>query len=195
MSASPIVRKMYHQTLERFGEPDGSIAFYDPPPPNDSWPQRIDVLYWKDTEDLDITTFSTIGMCDRPMRHAEHRCELHFSIRGRAETINMQKVSAFCANLAVYPFAHETFFDWAQLIKAPGDIPCFPSCRYLMLHPAFVKDGWDQVVIDGTKILIMNLVPLNESEVQYRAKHGPFSIFDYIVERQLDIFSDRPDSD
>ena len=57
MGASEIIRHVYKETLDHFGEPDGSIRFCDPPPPpNSGWPERIDVFYWYDTDDLDITT-------------------------------------------------------------------------------------------------------------------------------------------
>jgi hypothetical protein len=193
MGASPIVCAYYSEAIERFGEPSGSYAFYDPPPPDDSWPQRIDVLYWENDAELDITTFSTVGMCDRPMSHVDHRCELHFSIRKPAREMNLNRVCAFCANLATYPFANDTFFDWTQTVVSPGAIPYFPNCRSLLLHPAFVADGWDTVMFGETKIQIMNLVPLTEREMSYRKEHGPFAIYNYLVEKAIDLFRDRTD--
>jgi len=168
------------------------ITFDDPPPPDDSWPQRIDVLIWEDDADLDITTFATVGMCDRPMTHADHRCELHFSIRRPASDTDLNRVANFCANLAVYPFANQTFFDWVQTINSPGEIPYFPNCSALLLHPAFVEDGWDTMEFEGTKINIMNLVPVTSDELETRRQaNDPFAIFDYLAENEIDVFRDR----
>lgn len=191
MPASPIVRHTYLETIDRFGEPDTVITFDDPPPPDDSWPARIDVLIWHDDEDLDITTFATVGMCDRQMEHVEHRCEIHFSIRRPASEMDLNAVAWFCANIAVYPFARDTFFDWAQTINNPGPIPYFPNCTALLLHPAFVEDGWDKLEFEGTSIYIMNAVPVADRELEYRKANGPFSIFDYLAEHEIDIFQDR----
>ena len=191
MPASPIVRAMYEELIRRFGEPTGACTFTDAPGSDESWPQRIDVLHWADEEDWDINTFATVGMCDRPMRHVEHRCELHFSIRGSFETLDVLKVCAFCANLAAYPFANETSFNWTEVILAPGEIPHFLNCCCVMLHPGFYEDSWDTMEFEGVKIKIMNLVPLTPNEMAHRKKHGPFSIYDYFVEHEIDLFSDE----
>lgn len=192
MGAPPIIRYVYEEHLSHFGEPDGSIMFNDPPPPPGSgWPERIDVLHWLDTDDLDIVTFATIGMADRPMNGCDFRCELHFSIRAKAETLNLNKISHFCACMALYPFMYQTHFDWAHLIENPGKIPYFPNCISLLLHPAFIEDGWDSMDFNGTKIKIMNLIPITQDEVNYRKENGPFSIFDYFFEHQTDMFVNR----
>ncbi len=191
MGATPIVSHVYRETVEHFGEPDSVITFDDPPPPDDSWPARIDVLIWEDDSEVDITTFATVGMCDRPMQHAEHRAEMHFSIRHPAKQMDLNSVAHFMANLCVYPFANKTFFDWVQTINSPRPIPYFPSCRGLLLHPAFVEDGWDTIQFNETRINIMNAVPITEAEMQHGHDNGPFSIFDYFAELQLDLFVDR----
>lgn len=182
---------MYQELIRRFGEPSGSRTFNDARSSDHTWPQRIDVLHWADEEDLDINTFATVGMCDRPMMHAEHRCEIHLSIRGRFEDLDIPKTSAFCANLAAYPYANETFFDWTQVVLSPGEIPHFPNCCCVMLHPAFYEDGWDAMEFEGVKIQIMNLVPLTPNEMADRKKYGPFSIYDYFREHETDLFSDE----
>jgi hypothetical protein len=191
MPATPIVSHVYQETLARFGEPDAVITFDDPPPPDDRWPARIDVLVWKDDAELDITTFATVDMCDRPMAHVEHRCEIHISVRRSADSMDLNSVACFCANLAVYPFANDTFFDWAQTINNPGRILYFPNCTGILLHPAFVEDGWDSLEFGGLKIHIMNAVPVSRQELDYRRENGPFSIFDFFVENETDLFTDR----
>ena len=182
---------MHDELIARFGEPDGTRTFSDAPGATSAWPARTDVLHWADDEDLDINTFATVGMCDRPMSHVKHRWELHFSIRGRADELNIGEVSAFCANLAAYPFANDTFFEWTQVVLNPGAIPHFPNCCCVMLHPAFHKDGWDEMEFEGTKIQIMNVVPLTPNEMAHRKKHGPYSMYDYFIEHEVDLFSDE----
>ncbi|MEM7147113.1 MAG: suppressor of fused domain protein [Verrucomicrobiota bacterium] len=192
MGASPIIRHVYEETIERFGEPDQSYAFYDPPPPPESnWPERIDVLIWFDEQDLAITSFATVGMADKPMVGCDHRAELHFAVRRTASTMDLNKVSAFCANLALYPFMNKTSLDWAHTITQPGSIPYFPSCDALLMYPAFTDEGWDKTTFDSQNIHILNLVPVTFEELAYRSKHGPFSIFDYLAENEVDLFTDR----
>ena len=127
------------------------------------------------------------------MAHVQHRCELHFSIRAPAANLDLNLVSAFCANLATYPYANGTFYDWTQTINSPGEIPRFPGCSTVLLHPAFNVGGWDTMIFEGTKIQIMNLVPLTLEEMAFRQKNGPFSIYDYLSEKEIDIFRDRGD--
>ena len=45
--------------------------------------------------------------------------------------------------------------------------------------------------IDGTRIKIMNLIPITSSEIKHRADNGSFSIFDYFCEQEIDLFKDR----
>lgn len=192
MGASEIIRHVYKDTLDHFGEPDGSIRFCDPPPPpNSGWPERIDVFYWYDTDDLDITTFATIGMADKPMVGCQHRCELHFSLRKPAKAIDLNKVCDFCANIALYPFMNHTFFNWCQTLYNPGPIPYFPNCTALYFYPAFVEDGWDTIEFNETTIRIINLVPITSHEVKYKKQHNPFFLLDYFHDNNIDLFQDR----
>jgi Suppressor of fused protein (SUFU) len=194
MSASPIARHVYRETLDHFGEPDAMITFDDPPPPDESWPPRIDVLIWFDDDEVDITTFATVGMCDRPLEKVDHRCEIHMAIRRPATELDLNSVAGFCANLATYPFANQTYFEWAQTIRRPGSIPYFPNCTALLLHPAFVEEGWDSLEFEGLEIRIMYVVPISNREVEYRDANGPHSIFDHFADHEIDVFVDRDDS-
>jgi hypothetical protein len=192
MPAPPIVKHIYREILERFGEPDGAFLFDDPPPPPGSgWPERIDVFFWRETADLDITTFATLGMADKPMAQCGHRCELCFSIRRPADTMDLRLVSNFCANLALYPFRKGTFFDWTQVLANPGEIPYFPRCTSLWFHPKFGEEGWDTMEFEGIPIKIINLVPITPDEAAYRAANGPASLYEYFAKNRIDVFKDR----
>ena len=80
MGAPPILREVYRQHLEHFGEPTNSIRF-DDGKKQAGWPDLIDVFIWDPEPDLDITTFSTIGMSAEPLPGVSHRAELHFAVR------------------------------------------------------------------------------------------------------------------
>ncbi len=72
MGASPIIREVYREHIEHFGEPDRSIVYEDQNAPSDR-PNRIDICVWNASADVDITTFSTIGMVGTPMHGAKLR--------------------------------------------------------------------------------------------------------------------------
>jgi hypothetical protein len=84
MGASPIIRQVYREHIEHFGEPDDSVVYEDHDAPHGR-PARIDIFVWRATAEIDITTFATIGMAAAPMSGADHRAELHFSIRCRVD--------------------------------------------------------------------------------------------------------------
>lgn len=105
--------------------------------------------------------------------------------------MDLNSVAHFCANIAVYPFARDTFFEWAQVVVNPGVIPYFPNCSALLFYPSFVEEGWDAFTFNDTRVHILNAVPVAQAELDYRNTNGPFSIFDYLDEHQIDIFTDR----
>src|SRR5689334_14918977 len=80
MAASPLIRQVYREHLERFGEPDDAVT-YDDDEQSYGQPTRISVVAWRRCAEVDVTTFSTIGMAAFPMPGAGHRSELHFTIR------------------------------------------------------------------------------------------------------------------
>src|SRR5262245_45804075 len=98
MGPSPIIRQVYREHIQHFGEPDESIVYEDQNAPPDR-PARIDVFVWNASADADITTFSTVGMAATPMKGAEHRAELRFSIRRILDRSTIGNVSKFLANL------------------------------------------------------------------------------------------------
>src|SRR5262245_24913790 len=118
MGASPIIKQVYREHIEHFGEPDDSIVYEDPDAP-DGWPTRIDIFVWRASDNIDVTTFATIGMAASPMSGADHRAELHFSIRSRVDSTIIGKTSKFLANLAIHPFLNATSFDWWHKVRDP----------------------------------------------------------------------------
>jgi hypothetical protein len=188
MPASPLLCHVYREHLEHFGEPDDSIVFDNPPPPDDTFPARVEVLIWHPAEDCDVTTFATIGLADRPMEGVTHRAELHFGIRAHLAPEEHRRVARFMANVAMYPFYHHTHFDWWHRMRAPGAIPQFPSCSTLFFHPKFVSEGWDTIEFGDFEIRLLNLIPTMQAEYEL----GSVDVMlDYLAEREVDLLLPR----
>ncbi len=187
MGASPIVKQVYREHIERFGEPDRSIVYEDHGAP-EGRPARIDVFVWEASAEIDVTTFATIGMAASPMPGAAHRAELHFSIRCRANSASVDEISMFLANLAIHPFLNATFFDWWHKVRDPGPIPLFGSATAVLFHPKFVELGWDTIELDGGSVKILNVVPITPDEYQI---HPLSDLLDHWADVGIDLFAPR----
>ena len=166
---SSIAPRVYAEHLDQFGEPDNCIVFDDKPMLSGEGaqiPSRIEVYAWHPTPDLDITTFATIGMSDKPMTGAKHRAELHFAVRKTLSEEEQHACSLFLANLATYPFQDNTSLDWWHTIQDPGNIPQFPNARSVLLYPRFVEDGWEEIHVDGLVVKILNVIPISAAAYQ-----------------------------
>ncbi len=117
---SEVVKAVYHEHIHNFGEPAESIRYEDPPNKDTvSYPAFIDVMVWPPEQDLNITTYATIGMSDKEMSEPNSRAELHFGIEGCLDKETSAKITIFLANLSLYPFMNKTFFDWWHVIPSP----------------------------------------------------------------------------
>lgn len=188
MAASAIITEVYREHLEHFEEPDDSIVYEDPGAPSGR-PSRIDVFVWRASEDVDITTFSTMGMADVPMPGAGHRAELHFSVRRSMDQKAIGATSQFLANLAMHPFLTATSFDWWHKVRDPGAIPLFTTATSVLLHPKFVETGWDTINLgSGSLVKILNVVPITPDEYQI----GPIAeLADRWARASIDLFAPR----
>lgn len=166
MEVNEIAKEIYQSYVEHFGEPDDSMLFNDDTLPN-GFPNFIDVMIWNPDEEIDITTFSTIGMSTASMKD-DSRAELSFAIRKQLTEDEQNKVCTFLANLALYPFFNETTLSWWHKLYEPGDIPVFSTASSLLLHPAFIEDGFDKIETSEGRVKILNLVPLRQEEVELK---------------------------
>jgi hypothetical protein len=143
-------------------------------------------LIWNANDECDITTFATIGMASLPLPKANHRVELHFAVRKSLEQSQISDVSCFLANLAMYPFQIGEPIDWWHTLSHPGEIPLFSTAKCLLLHPRFVKEGWDSIATDEGDVHILNAVPITKEEKDLR-------IVSAILDRlsEVDIFEPR----
>ena len=182
--------QVYQQHIEHFGEPHDGIVFDDSTAANalpDHLPPRIEVLVWHPTPDLDISTFSTIGMSDKPMRDAEHRAELHFAVRMKLSPHEINACARFLANVANYPFHYGTHFDWWHKLLDPGAIPLFVNAKSILLHPRFVDDGWDHIHCeDGTHVKLLNVMPISAEAYKLKSRQ---ELMDYLWDELGDPFT------
>jgi hypothetical protein len=187
MAASPLIRQVYREHLERFGEPDDAVT-YDDDEQSYGQPTRISVVVWRRSAEVDVTTFSTIGMAAFPMPGAGHRAELHFTIRSDVDRAMVGAVSKFLANLAVHPFLNDTFFDWWHKLRYPGQIPLFREATAVLFHPRFVKAGWDMIKFNGVLVKILNVVPVTADE--YGIDHVT-DLIEHWRRTDVDLFAPR----
>jgi hypothetical protein len=187
MAASPIARHVYLEHLDYFGGPDESIVYENSNAPA-AYPDRIDILVWKASADISITTFSTVGMATRPMAGAKHRTELHFSIRAHLEQELIGEGSRFLANLAMHPFVNGTFVDWWHKVREPGTIPLYSKATSVLFHPKFVETGWDVMEFNSTQIRILNVAPITPDEYAMREVSR---LQDHWAAIDIDLFAPR----
>ena len=185
--ASALVSPVYREHVSHFGDADDGVVYesdFSASPHAAQMPARIEVLIWHPVGDLDMTTFATIGMCDQPMTDAEHRAELHFAVRGQLAPDEVKKCSLFLANLATYPFHYQTNLDWWHKIREPGRIPLFDGASSVLLHPRFVKEGWDLIHFDEfTRVKLLNVIPISVAaySIRYQDELSAY-IWDQLVD-------------
>ena len=193
MKASELISEVYREHMDHYGEPDNSIRFGGEPAVKgqEHIPSLMDIFIWLPDETIDITTFSTIGMSDKPMIGADHRAELHFAIRKNLQENEMSEISTFLANLAVYPFLNDTFFDWYHIVPNPKKIPGYKTADKILFLPAFVENGWDTITAGKQNVKILNAVPITDIEKAIVKDKGIEALFSYFETKHIDIFSGR----
>lgn len=190
---SAIVKAVYWEHIRRFGEPSRSLRYDNPPAesPDVIYPPFIDVMVWEPEEDLNMTTFTTIGMCDKPMATVDYRVELHFSVEGPIDEGTTGKIATFLANLSLYPFMNKSYFDWWHTLPNVGAVPGFPSASAVFLHPSFVKNGWDIICTEYGHVKIMNVVPITKEEHALSRENGINGMLDYLEQNGISYFARR----
>ncbi|MBI1890218.1 MAG: suppressor of fused domain protein [Burkholderiales bacterium] len=187
--AAPIVQEVYAEYLRNFGEPSFSVRFDG----NDSQskvPNPIDIFVWLPTPDVDVTTFSTIGMCVDKMPESEIRAELQFGVRGQLEEADLNEAVKFMANVAATPFALNTYFDYFHTIPCPT-IPAFPSCTGILFHPSLGDPGWNEIRTSVDLVKLLQIFPITEAEYQMRQSEGMDALINHFVTNDIDVFSRR----
>src|SRR5207237_1195801 len=100
------------------------------PPGAEAVPDRLLRLreVWPADDELDITTFNTLGMSERPIPGADYAAEAHMGVRAYLRKPARERLARFLANVAEYPFQHGLTLDWWHVIADPGPVPQFPNC-------------------------------------------------------------------
>ncbi len=190
MEPTERMRHIFDEHVSHYGDPDLQFEFGQG---GNGYFHRLDVFVWLATNDLPMTTFSTLGMADRPMPGVAHRCEMHWTIRGTLKDTDLSNCSFFLSKLAEYPFFKSTALDHWHIIK-DLEIPAFSECAHILFHPSFVPNGWDNMDWNGETIKILNLVPLTHDEYRQSEISGIPSMLDRLYNSRIDIFSNRPSS-
>jgi hypothetical protein len=184
---SDLMRHTFDEHLSHYGDPDMQFRFEAG---ESKLFNRLDVFVWQPTGQIPMTTFTTAGMADMPMKGVTHRCEIHWTLRGKLTEAEESACAQFLATLAEYPFIKNISLDHWHII-ANVVIPVFPNCSNILFHPTFVKDGWDTTEWNGKIIKILNLVPITNEENQIAVNSGVPAMLDHLFKSQIDLFSDR----
>ena len=187
MAASPTYQTGLSRALGTVRRADDSVTYQDGEETYGR-PTRIDIVAWRESAEVDVTTFSTIGMAALPMPGAGHRAELHFTIRRDVDHAAANAIAQFLANLAIHPFLNDTFFDWWHKLRYPDQIPLFKGATAVLFHPRFVKSGWDMIKFNGVLVKILNVVPITADE--YNIDHV-VDLTDHWRRIDLDPFTPR----
>jgi hypothetical protein len=191
-----VTKAVYGDFIERFGEPDLALM-YDEHSAKAATPLHLEnvmVMAWRPTDDLEMTTFATVGMSARDVPGASHRLELVFSIGVRLDEDTESRATRFLANMAQYPWDHERALDWWHILRNPGPIPGFPGCSAILFHPKFVESGCDHVHFGETTVHLLNVVPITELERQRAVKDHPQRLMQALRDDGVDLFRDRNDA-
>ncbi len=175
-----------------FGEPDKSIRYDNPPTYDESrFPSFIDVMVWPADSEVHVTTFATIGMSEKAMHGSEHRVEIHYSIEGTLSEELTNQITIFLANVSLYPYINNTYFDWWHILPNINKVPGFPSAACLLLHPSFVENGWDLICTEEAHVKILNLVPITSEEFELSKKTSIEALLEFMVNEEVSFFQPR----
>ncbi|MEZ0227340.1 MAG: suppressor of fused domain protein [Planctomycetota bacterium] len=186
-----LVRRVYADHIEHFGEPARAVM-YDASTRTPEAPEAPDllVMVWRPEKGCPMTTFATIGASTRAMPGTTRRIELHFSVRGRLPAKVEDAVTRFLANLSIYPWDQRQVLGWWHTLSSVGEIPGFPKCCAILLHPRFTEKGWDTVKHGRTEVRLLNAVPITENELEV-ARVDLSALVGRWAEDEIDIFVDR----
>lgn len=195
---TPRMVRLYHRFVELVGagEPP-DLWVYEPHlwrnPTDRPAPTLKHVMVWPADDETDVCTFQTLGMSDRLMPGADYAAELHMGVREYLRKPDRERVARFLANVAEYPFDHGRTLDWWHVVSQPGDIPHFPGCRHLLVHPKFADEGFDEVDDEGGPVRVLYVVPITPHERHLLIDHGKDAFLDYAADHEIDLFRDRTD--
>jgi hypothetical protein len=186
-----VVRRVYAEHIERFGEPHRAVMFDESTRREDAPPgPDVLVMVWRPERGCPMSTFATIGMSARAMPGSKLRAEVHLSVRGKVTAEVEKGITTLLANLAGYPWDHGHVLDWWHTLSNVGEIPGFPKCCAILLHPRFTEEAWDHVKQGREVVKILNAVPITANELAV-ARRDLRALLGRWEEDEIDVFADR----
>jgi Suppressor of fused protein (SUFU) len=191
MPAPPVLRDVFNAHRAAWGEEATGYVFENGPGPV----RRLDVLVYRPTADVDLTSFVTVGMAVEPMPAAPGpggggRAELQLSRQGRLDEAGEHAVAAQLANLAVYPWATGQQMNWGHVVGLGREFSAFPGCRAAFLSGPLSSTGRDYIDTTSGPVRIINVVPITDAE-RARARTLPPIEFVQSLMAQVNIFAGR----
>ncbi|WP_436527506.1 suppressor of fused domain protein [Actinoplanes sp. HUAS TT8] len=203
MAAPAVLRDVFLAHQKHWGEEDGGFLFEDPAGPL----PRIDVLIYRPTARIGLTSFTTIGMAGRPMPSTpgpgasgrlelsgpggSGRAELQFSRRGALTERAENEIARQLANLAVHPFRAGTQLDWGHLIGLGQEFPTFPGCHAVFLSGPLTENARDYIRTVEGPVRILNVIPITDQERDLGRALPPLDFVQTLLQR-VDILAERP---
>ncbi len=186
------------QFQENFGSPSSTFRFQSEPNPipdvfkdEESSPELLDVFMWYPDKSSDLTTFATCGSSQRVASKSSKRFELLWAFQGKLDSDTEKSMLEFLANVAIFPFQKGDEFNWWFSMEMTGDIPGFPGCNSIILHPPFHEKGWAVMHSDLFDKNLYNVVPLTAYEHNLKKEKGIQALQDFFFQKKVNIFAPR----
>lgn len=186
MPAPAIVREVFHSYRDSWGEEDDGHMFDQVPAPL----ERIDVLIYRPTAELDMTSLATVGMAGAEMPSGG-RAELRFAREGRLGPADENAIATQLANLAVHPLIARTPIGWGEIIGLEDEFPTFPGCPAVFLSGPFTAEGRGYIDTAEGKVRVINVVAITEAERAQARTMPPIDFLQDLMDR-VNIFTARP---
>lgn len=188
---SLLVQQVYREQIHRYGEPALALTYDERTARGHTPLESVMVMVWPADQEVEVTTFMTTGMSERPMPGGGLRAELHFGIRDGVSTDLATKVCGFLANLAQYPWLNLLSLGWGHVVVNPGSIPAFPRCTSVLFHSRLSPTGWDSIEVDGEQVKLLYVLPIPEIERQLLEERGLEALHSYWADVGVDVLADR----
>lgn len=186
MLAPPVLRDVFHAHHATWGEEDDGHTFEQGPGPVG----RVDVLVYRPTHSVDMTSFTTVGMAFEEMPVSGGRAELQFGRRGRLDPREEAAIAVQLANLAIYPWATGAPLGWGEMVGLGHDFPTFPGCDAVFLAGPLTSTGRDYIDTGEGKVRLINVVPITHAE-RVQARTMPPMDFLRQLMKETNVFMSR----
>jgi hypothetical protein len=191
MPAAQVVREVFQQIHDSWGDEDTGYVFDHGPGPI----TRVDVLAYRPTATLDMTSFVTVGMCTEPMPGppgpaSGGRAELQLARRGPLTAQDEHAIAVQLANLSAYPWAVGEQIGWGHMVGLNTDFPTMPGCDAVFLSGPMTPSGRDYFPTSEGAVRVINVVPITDVERTHARALPPLEFLQQLMAR-VDVFAPR----